>query len=117
MIRPVVVFLTAALLLGLAGCGSRETMSGQIHPSSEAEAAIDTETVLPETETAVQTGLFPEQILSGEAGDIHYSYYLPEGYDGRTEFPMMVVMPACPAAFFFTEEIAWIKFLDKRISV
>lgn len=100
MIRPVVVFLTAVLLLGLAGCGNNETMSGQIHPSSEAESAIDTETVSPETETAVQTGLFPEQILSGEAGDIHYSYYLPEGYDGRIKFPMMVVMPGYDRMWF-----------------
>lgn len=35
----------------------------------------------------------------------------------RTTLRFMFDMPACPAAFFFTEEIAWIKFLDKRISV
>lgn len=27
-------------------------------------------------------GLTAEQVLSGENGDIHYSYYLPESYDG-----------------------------------
>ena len=41
----------------------------------------------------VQTGLIREQILNGAEGEIHYSYYLPESYDGTRKFPMMVTMP------------------------
>ena len=41
----------------------------------------------------VQTAIIPEQILDGETGEIHYSYYLPENYDESTEYPLMMVMP------------------------
>ena len=41
----------------------------------------------------VQTGLFAEQIFSGADGDIHYSYYLPDSYDGSRKFPIIVDMP------------------------
>ena len=48
----------------------------------------------------MQTGLFAEQILSGADGDIHYSYYLPDSYDGSRKFPMMVVMPGYDMMWF-----------------
>ena len=48
----------------------------------------------------VQTGLFAEQIFSGADGDIHYSYYLPDSYDGSRKFPMMVVMPGYNMMWF-----------------
>ncbi len=58
----------------------------------------------PPTPTAAQTpaqmGLVAEQVYSGENGDIHYSYYLPEGYDGSRKFPMMVVMPGYDMMWF-----------------
>lgn len=43
---------------------------------------------------------FAEQIFSGADGDIHYSYYLPESYDGSRKFPMMVVMPGYGMMWF-----------------
>ena len=52
------------------------------------------------TSEPVQTGLFAEQIFSGADGDIHYSYYLPESYDGSRRFPMMVVMPGYGMMWF-----------------
>lgn len=48
----------------------------------------------------VQFGLIAEQILSGADGDIHYSYYLPESYDGSREYPLMVVMPGYDMMWF-----------------
>ncbi len=48
----------------------------------------------------LQDGLFTEQILSGSDGDIHYSYYLPQSYDGRSRFPLMVVMPGYDMMWF-----------------
>ena len=44
--------------------------------------------------------LFAEQIFSGADGDIHYSYYLPDSYDGSRKFPMMVVMPGYNMMWF-----------------
>lgn len=48
----------------------------------------------------VQTGLIREQILNGAEGEIHYSYYLPESYDGTRKFPMMVTMPGYDRMWF-----------------
>lgn len=50
--------------------------------------------------SAVETGFITEQILEGEDGEIHYSYYLPASYDGEKTFPMMVVMPGYDRMWF-----------------
>lgn len=52
---------------------------------------------IPET---IQTGLVREQILNGTEGEIHYSYFLPESYDGSRKFPMMVTMPGYDRMWF-----------------
>lgn len=63
----------------------------------------------------VQTGLIREQILEGETGTIPYSYYLPEGYDGETPLPMVVVMPGYDRMWFGEESsgsnLDWSGFL------
>jgi replicative DNA helicase len=89
--------VTLVLILTLAGCGAGTAAPTQpeITPAPSAEL---TEEPLESTASAVtsepvQTGLFAEQIFSGADGDIHYSYYLPDSYDGSRKFPMMVVMP------------------------
>ena len=43
--------------------------------------------------TKTETELVINQVLDGQEGEIHYSYYLPEGYDEVENYPMMVVMP------------------------
>lgn len=48
----------------------------------------------------VQTGFINEQILNGSDGEIHYSYYLPEGYDESRNYPMMMVMPGYDMMWF-----------------
>lgn len=48
----------------------------------------------------IQTGLIRKQILNGAEGDIHYSYYLPESYDGTRKFPMMMTMPGYDRMWF-----------------
>ena len=86
--------LCGLLLFGLAGCGGIVPRAN--HPSSSAPAssadrigASSTDQSGPYTERAdpqgaqdsqgggIQTGLIPEQILQGESGEIHYSYFLP----------------------------------------
>lgn len=52
---------------------------------------------IPET---IQTGLVREQILNGTEGEIHYSYFLPESYDGSCKFPMMVTIPGYDRMWF-----------------
>lgn len=65
-----------------------------------ADSEMDTEdkdtTELPVREG----GLTTEQILDGDDGEIHYSYYLPENYDAGGQYPMMVVMPGYDRMWF-----------------
>ena len=96
--------VTLVLILTLAGCGAGTAAPTQpeITPAPSAEL---TEEPLESTASAVtsepvQTGLFAEQIFSGADGDIHYSYYLPDSYDGSRKFPMMVVMPGYNMMWF-----------------
>ena len=108
--RRFLAFWLAASLIVLTGCGAKEAEPTQ--PELSAVTARDTaESTVPlnepaentppdDTATFVQTGLFAEQILSGTDGDIHYSYYLPESYDGSRKFPMMVVMPGYDMMWF-----------------
>ena len=80
----------AALTLALAGCAAGANASAPTEAAPSAAPA----------ESPVQTGLFAEQVLAGADGDIHYSYYLPAGYDGSQEFPLMVTMPGYDRMWF-----------------
>lgn len=50
--------------------------------------------------TPMETGWITEQTLEGADGEIHYSYYLPEGYNSTTDYPMVVVMPGYDGMWF-----------------
>ena len=79
--------------------GSRESSA-----DSSEETELETETsmaALQNSEAAAETpGLHAEQLLPDEDGTIHYSYYLPESYDGTRTYPMMVVMPGYDMMWF-----------------
>ncbi len=97
--------VTLVLILTLAGCGAGTAAPTQpeITPAPSAELTeepLESLTASAVTSEPVQTGLFAEQIFSGADGDIHYSYYLPDSYDGSRKFPMMVVMPGYNMMWF-----------------
>lgn len=71
------------------------TSSEAILGSSESETSS-----APNTAETMQTGLIREQILNGAEGEIHYSYYIPESYDGTRKYPMMVTMPGYDRMWF-----------------
>lgn len=56
-----------------------------------------------DSEASIQTGWITEQILEGNDGEIHYSYYLPENYDVNQAYPMMVIMPGYDMMWFGEE--------------
>lgn len=85
MRRLAALCLSAALLPVFAGCGAQNIAPQQPEVSASAEKT---------------TGLIAEQVLSGADGDIHYSYYLPDSYDGSRRFPMVVVMPGYDRMWF-----------------
>ena len=96
--------VTLVLILTLAGCraGTAGPTQPETTPAPSAEPTEDPleSTASTVTSEPVQTGLFAEQIFSGADGDIHYSYYLPDSYDGSRKFPMMVVMPGYNMMWF-----------------
>lgn len=49
---------------------------------------------------SIQTEWVTEQILESNDGEIHYSYYLPKGYNEEKNYPMMVVMPGYDMMWF-----------------
>lgn len=103
--------LTIALLLSACSAEKRQSPAadspapimeteessggGAVPESSENESpGVSNATV------TIQTGLIREQILDGAEGEIHYSYYLPEDYDGNRRYPMMVTMPGYDRMWF-----------------
>lgn len=71
---------------------------------SSGQASDRDRTIFSGTEQSdIETGLIPEQVLEGETGTIHYSYYLPENYDPQKNYPLMMVMPGYDMMWFGEE--------------
>ena len=85
--RKMLAGLLAAVLL-LSGCTSA--------------AAADTTSSLPPSveNAAVQGGFVENQTLDGVEGIIHFSYYLPDGYDSTKTYPLIVTMPGYDRMWF-----------------
>lgn len=85
--------------------------------SGEMETEPDTGSAMPSTEEEqpLETGIISEQILEGETGTIHYSYYLPENYDPQKEYPLMMAMPGYDRMWFGEDSsgsnLSWDGFL------
>ena len=107
MKRLLGVWMAAAFALILAGCGNGKAMPSQTLASSVPK---------PPAEEKMQTGLIAQKVLKGADGEIHYSYYLPEDYDGIRNYPMVVVMPGYDMMWFGEESsgsnLNWSGFLS-----
>ena len=85
----------------LSGCGAG--MKAADSPAALPQQSIQEEqnSMQDEQQTkSVQTGFITEQILTGADGEIHYSYYLPEYYDGNQQYPLVVTMPGYGMMWF-----------------
>lgn len=108
-LEPVAALLV--LMLCLAGCRTAEQAVSSL-PESMASAAAETPAPTPAPtpstsnqeesvwESTLQTGIIPQQVLEGETGEIHYSYYLPEGYDPSGAYPLVMAMPGYDMMWF-----------------
>ena len=67
-------------------------------PVTDAPSA-DTEQSVSES-PAVQTGWTENVTLDGADGIIHFSYYLPDGYDSAKTYPLIVAMPGYGEMWF-----------------
>lgn len=76
-------------------------------PIKHSESDDIAKTVPAESETKSGTedlpamaGIIAEQILNSNAGEIHYSYYLPEDYDESKTYPLVITMPGYDMMWF-----------------
>lgn len=121
MKRLIPILALAVVTAAAAGCSAENTVSSQSEAVTDAgtgaqsdkaensiaesdfgdeEASSQTPPESVADVPAIKTGVIAEQIYSGENGDIHYSYYLPESYDGKKKYPMTVVMPGYDMMWF-----------------
>ena len=109
------IIIASIMLLSLTACSAEKThysaeesLASVLEANSTENSTNEISSNFPESETAsksqvhetIQTGLVREQILNGTEGEIHYSYFLPESYDGSRKFPMMVTMPGYDRMWF-----------------
>lgn len=90
--------LLLGLLVGLLGACSTQEPQGVSEGASSSQP--QEEPAVPTGGDPVQTGLIAEQILDSDEGEIHYSYFLPEGYQADRQYPLMVVMPGYDMMWF-----------------
>ncbi|MDE6763255.1 MAG: prolyl oligopeptidase family serine peptidase [Oscillospiraceae bacterium] len=87
-----------SLLSGCEKISSDENNVGTVSAAAaESETVTDTESHSVQT---VQTGVIAEQILDGDDGEIHYSYYLPDNYDSGKSYPLVMTMPGYDRMWF-----------------
>lgn len=88
--------LLCSLLLCLSGCtgasGPPAAENASLPPAAGTAPSAGRTPDTP-SDVPARTGLIAEQILEGETGAIHYSYYLPEGYSADRTYPLMMAMP------------------------
>ena len=85
-----------SLIIMLSGCNG-------ISQNSISESPPITQDEQQESISPIKTGFITEQILEGANGTIHYSYYLPDGYNKNQKYPLMVMMPGYDMMWFGEE--------------
>ena len=96
--------LAALMAAGMAGCGGASAGETVSAPASqpEAESTVSAE-AQPSSEPAAEAEtptLIAEQVLEGETGSIHYSYYLPAGCSEEESYPLVMTMPGYDMMWF-----------------
>lgn len=88
--RKMLAGLLAGVLL-LSGC------TAQAAAKSDDTAAVAQQ---PAENAAVQGGFTENQTMDGADDIIHFSYYLPDGYDSAKTYPLIVAMPGYGEMWF-----------------
>lgn len=112
------VILSAVILivsLLITACSANQQIDDS--ENNNTSAPVPTESrIQSETENPPEkTGVIAEQILNADDGEIHYSYYLPEGYDESKAYPLVMTMPGYGMMWFGEESsgsnLEWNGFL------
>ncbi|MGN0655074.1 MAG: prolyl oligopeptidase family serine peptidase [Oscillospiraceae bacterium] len=112
------VILSAVILivsLLITACSANQQIDDS--ENNNTSAPVPTESrIQSETENPPEkTGVIAEQILNADDSEIHYSYYLPEGYDESKAYPLVMTMPGYGMMWFGEESsgsnLEWNGFL------
>lgn len=82
--------LCSMTLAGLPGCGA------EIKPLPDKPAPPDAITVGTQT----QRGFVNDNVYHSELGDIHYSSYIPDSYDGSRPYALFITLPGWEGLYF-----------------
>lgn len=109
------IALSAILIISLSLTACTGNQRSGAPESNDFSESVSDSAAQNQTETAPeQTGLIAEQILNGDSGEIHYSYYLPEDYDPNRAYPLMMTMPGYDMMWFGEDSsgsnLDWIGF-------
>lgn len=104
----VFIFLLIVIsVFGIGACGNSKDMSdketSQTQKDNSEKALEGIRDKEQSTAADRKTGIIAKQILSGNEGEIHYSYYLPENYNENKTYPLMMVMPGYDMMWFGEE--------------
>ena len=104
----VFIFLLVVIsVFGIGACGNSKDMSdketSQTQKDNSEKALEGIRDKEQSTAADRKTGIIAKQILSGNEGEIHYSYYLPENYNENKTYPLMMVMPGYDMMWFGEE--------------
>lgn len=97
------VVLSAVILivsLLLTACSANHPIDNTENNSTSVIVHAESEVPNETEKSPEKTGVIAEQILNGNYGEIHYSYYLPEDYDESKTYPLVMTMPGYGMMWF-----------------
>lgn len=122
----VLSFLLMISLL-MTACSANQPIDNSESSDISETLPIESETQSETESLPEKTGIIAEQILNGNDGEIHYSYYLPEDYNQRKTYPLVVTMPGYDMMWFGEDSSgsnlnwkgfrAWTEFSEDMIVV
>lgn len=100
MKKCAIIFAVLIISLLITACSANQSIddfkSNDISESITAESETQSKT----ENLSEKTGIVAEQVLNGNNGEIHYSYYLPEDYDESKTYPLVITMPGYDMMWF-----------------
>lgn len=97
------VVLSAVILivsLLLTACSANQLIDNTENNSISVIVPAESEGTNETEKSPEKTDVIAEQILNGNDGEIHYSYYLPKDYDGSKTYPLVMTMPGYGMMWF-----------------
>lgn len=97
------VVLSAVILivsLLLTACSANQLIDNTENNSISVIVPAESEGTNETEKSPKKTDVIAEQILNGNDGEIHYSYYLPKDYDGSKTYPLVITMPGYGMMWF-----------------